>query len=49
MNKSKYEVHFEDGEVIVTGYRESIEFFKAQRNGGRRCYVQPVPTPYKEP
>jgi hypothetical protein len=45
----KYEVHYEDGEVYTTDYAESYEIFKAQHNGGRRCYVQPVVRPYVEP
>jgi hypothetical protein len=49
MTKSKFEVHYEDGEIVVTGYKESIKLFEAQQNGGRRCYVQPVVFPYKEP
>jgi len=49
LTKSKYEVHYEDGEVYVTDYTESLKLFEAQRNGGRRCYIQPVAFPYKEP
>jgi len=45
----EYEVHYEDGEVYTTDYNESYQIFKAQHNGGRRCYVQPVVQPYKEP
>ena len=47
--KLTYEVHYEDGEVYVTDYAESLKLFEAQRNGGRRCYIQPVSFPYKEP
>jgi len=46
---AEYEVHYDDGEVYVTDYKESYEIFEAQRNGGRRCYIQPVAKPYKEP
>jgi len=49
MSKSKFEVHYEDGEIYITDYVESFKIFKAQHTGGRRCYVQPVQTPYKEP
>ena len=49
MTETEFEVHYEDGEVIVTDYRESLELFEDQRNSGRRCYVKPVPRPYNEP
>ncbi len=48
-SKSEYEVHYDDGEVYITDYNESYQIFKAQYKGGRRCYVQPVFRPYKEP
>ena len=48
-SKAEYEVHYEDGEVYITDYTESYQIFKAQHNGGRRCYIQPVARPYVEP
>ena len=45
----EYEVHYEDGEVYTTDYNESYQIFKAQHNGGRRRYIQPVVRPYVEP
>ena len=46
---TEYEVHYEDGEIYITDYAESYEIFQAQHTGGRRCYIQPVAFPYKEP
>ena len=46
---TEYEVHYADGEIYTTDYDTSYKIFLAQHDGGRRCYIQPVPTPYKEP
>jgi len=46
---NRYEVHYDNGEIYVTDYKESYKIFQDQYTGGRRCYIQPVVFPYKEP